>query len=124
MLFATLPTETLDPLLLHRSGAMPGAQARRAKIRNLGYGVPSDFELNFGRYLLHSGGRTTVTRIRIINALAEGKSMSHHFDTKLAKVDPSLNVCDFYVGHFALARGSPWGISSSLIYQRGFPLSV
>jgi len=31
--------------------AMPGAQARRAKVRNIGYGVPSDFELNFGRYL-------------------------------------------------------------------------
>jgi hypothetical protein len=31
--------------------ALPGAQARRAKIRNLGYGVRSDFELNFGRYL-------------------------------------------------------------------------
>ncbi len=23
--------------------------------------------------------------------------MSHHFDTKLAKEEPSLNVCDFYV---------------------------
>jgi enoyl-CoA hydratase/carnithine racemase len=31
--------------------ALPGAQARRAKIRNIGYGVASDFELNFGRYL-------------------------------------------------------------------------
>ena len=31
--------------------ALPSAQARRAKIRNVGYGVPSDFELNFGRYL-------------------------------------------------------------------------
>jgi enoyl-CoA hydratase/carnithine racemase len=31
--------------------AMPSAQARRAKIRSMGYGVPSDFELNFGRYL-------------------------------------------------------------------------
>jgi enoyl-CoA hydratase/carnithine racemase len=31
--------------------AQPGAQARRAKVRNLGYGVSSDFELNFGRYL-------------------------------------------------------------------------
>jgi enoyl-CoA hydratase/carnithine racemase len=31
--------------------ARPGAQARRAKVRNLGYGVPSDFELNFGQYL-------------------------------------------------------------------------
>src|SRR5271169_5644659 len=30
--------------------ALPTAQARRAKVRNLGYGVPSDFELNFGRY--------------------------------------------------------------------------
>ncbi|HEV2198787.1 MAG TPA: enoyl-CoA hydratase/isomerase family protein [Bryobacteraceae bacterium] len=31
------------------------AQARRAKIRNLGYGVRSDFELNFGRYLPEFG---------------------------------------------------------------------
>jgi enoyl-CoA hydratase/carnithine racemase len=31
--------------------ALPTAQARRAKVRNLGYGVPSDFELNFGSYL-------------------------------------------------------------------------
>ena len=39
-------TDLFFPLL-----ALPGAQARRAKIRNMGYGVPSDFELNFGRYL-------------------------------------------------------------------------
>jgi enoyl-CoA hydratase/carnithine racemase len=31
------------------------AQARRAKIRNIGYGVRSDFELNFGRYLPQFG---------------------------------------------------------------------
>jgi hypothetical protein len=31
--------------------AWSSAQARRAKIRGMGYGVPSDFELNFGRYL-------------------------------------------------------------------------
>jgi enoyl-CoA hydratase/carnithine racemase len=31
--------------------AWPGTQARRAKIRNVGYGVPGDFELNFGSYL-------------------------------------------------------------------------
>ena len=30
---------------------LPAAQARRAKIGSLGYGLPSDFELNFGRYL-------------------------------------------------------------------------
>jgi enoyl-CoA hydratase/carnithine racemase len=35
--------------------ASPGAQARRAKIRNLGYGVPSDFELNFNSYLPRLG---------------------------------------------------------------------
>jgi hypothetical protein len=35
--------------------AWPGAQARRAKFRSIGYGVPSDFELNFGRYLLALG---------------------------------------------------------------------
>ena len=37
--------------------ALPGAQARRAKVRDMGYGVRSDFELNFGRYL-PSFGRT------------------------------------------------------------------
>src|ERR1700733_919809 len=37
----------------------PGQQARRAKVRNLGYGVPSDFELNFGRDLPELG-RTEV----------------------------------------------------------------
>jgi enoyl-CoA hydratase/carnithine racemase len=31
--------------------AQPGAQARRAGLRSIGYGVASDFELNFGRYL-------------------------------------------------------------------------
>jgi enoyl-CoA hydratase/carnithine racemase len=31
--------------------ASPSAKARRAKLRGIGYGVPSDFELNFGRYL-------------------------------------------------------------------------
>ncbi|MGB6941344.1 MAG: hypothetical protein WBE37_02955 [Bryobacteraceae bacterium] len=31
--------------------ALPDAQARRAKVRDIGYGVPSDFELNFGRNL-------------------------------------------------------------------------
>ena len=31
--------------------ALPSAQARGAKIRVIGYGVPGDFELNFGRYL-------------------------------------------------------------------------
>src|SRR5579859_5844379 len=39
-------TDMFFPLL-----ALPGAGARRAKVRNAGYGVPSDFELNFGRYL-------------------------------------------------------------------------
>jgi hypothetical protein len=31
--------------------ALPDAQARRPKLRGIGYGVPSDFEMNFGRYL-------------------------------------------------------------------------
>ena len=34
----------------------PSAQARRAKLRGIGYGVRSDFELNFGRYLPAFGG--------------------------------------------------------------------
>jgi enoyl-CoA hydratase/carnithine racemase len=36
--------------------ALPGAQARRAKVRGMGYGVSSDFELNFGRDLPELGG--------------------------------------------------------------------
>src|SRR5215469_12848957 len=43
-------TDLFFPLL-----ALPGAQARRAKIRGIGYGVLSDFELNFGRYLPEFG---------------------------------------------------------------------
>jgi enoyl-CoA hydratase/carnithine racemase len=35
--------------------ALPSAQTRRAQVRNLGYGVRSDFELNFGRYLPRFG---------------------------------------------------------------------
>jgi len=35
--------------------ALPGAQARRAKVPNIGYGVRSDFELNFGRHLPEFG---------------------------------------------------------------------
>ncbi len=31
--------------------AWPSAQVRRAKVRSIGYGIRSDFELNFGRYL-------------------------------------------------------------------------
>ncbi|HEX5229137.1 MAG TPA: enoyl-CoA hydratase/isomerase family protein [Bryobacteraceae bacterium] len=38
--------EMIFPML-----ALPDAQARRSKLRGIGYGVPSDFELNFGRYL-------------------------------------------------------------------------
>jgi enoyl-CoA hydratase/carnithine racemase len=44
--------------------ASPGAQARRSKLRNIGYGVRSDFELNFGRYLpaLGAAGDGSATR--------------------------------------------------------------
>ena len=35
--------------------AQPSAQARRPKLRGIGYGVQSDFELNFGRYLPEFG---------------------------------------------------------------------
>ncbi len=31
--------------------AWPTAQARRARLRGIGYGDRSNFELNFGRYL-------------------------------------------------------------------------
>jgi cytochrome P450/enoyl-CoA hydratase/carnithine racemase len=35
--------------------AWPDAQARRGKLRGIGYGIHSDFELNFGRYLSSFG---------------------------------------------------------------------
>jgi enoyl-CoA hydratase/carnithine racemase len=38
--------DMIFPLLV-----LPDAQARRPKLRGIGYGTPSDFELNFGRYL-------------------------------------------------------------------------
>jgi enoyl-CoA hydratase/carnithine racemase len=38
--------EMIFPML-----ALPDAQARRPKLRSIGYGVASDFEMNFGRYL-------------------------------------------------------------------------
>ena len=41
--------------------ALPCAQARRAKVRNIGYGVRSDFELNFGRYLPSFGRADALT---------------------------------------------------------------
>lgn len=37
--------------LLFSTLARPDAQARRVKLRDIGYGIRSDFELNFGRYL-------------------------------------------------------------------------
>jgi len=46
--------EMIFPML-----AMPDAQARRPKLRDIGYGAQSDFELNFGRYL-PSFGRADV----------------------------------------------------------------
>jgi enoyl-CoA hydratase/carnithine racemase len=42
--------EMIFPML-----AWPDAQARRAKLRSIGYGIRSDFELNFGRYLTEFG---------------------------------------------------------------------
>ena len=42
--------------------ASPAAQGRRAGLRDLGYGIPSDFELNFGRYLPRSDARAPRRR--------------------------------------------------------------
>lgn len=35
--------------------AWPGQRTRRARIHSLGYGVPGDFEFNFGRHLPRLG---------------------------------------------------------------------
>jgi enoyl-CoA hydratase/carnithine racemase len=43
--------------------AWPDAEARRGKLRNIGYGVRSDFELNFGQHL-PGFGRAGTRRIR------------------------------------------------------------
>jgi hypothetical protein len=42
-----------------------------------------------------------VTKGELIAVLFKEILMSHHFDTKLAREDPSLNLCDFY---FCLVR--------------------
>ena len=44
--------------------------------------------------------------------------MSHHFDTRLAKEDPSLNLCDFY-----LFGSSAETVGASGVY-RGLVLSL
>ena len=56
--------------LFFRLLAWSSAQARRAKIRDVGYGVPSDFELSFGRYLPAFGGRTTITNGQAAQSIA------------------------------------------------------
>ena len=49
--------QSSNDTVLPTAGLARCTQARRAKVRNIGYGVRSDFELNFGRYL-PSFGRT------------------------------------------------------------------
>jgi enoyl-CoA hydratase/carnithine racemase len=51
----------------------PNAQARRPRLRDVGYGVRSDFELNFGRYLPAFGGADgngTNMRLEVIPGLS------------------------------------------------------
>ena len=52
--------DTIFPMLV-----LPDAQSRRGKLRDIGYGVRSDFELNFGRYLPEFGAaeEETVTQL-------------------------------------------------------------
>ena len=51
--------DTIFPML-----ALPDAQSRRGKLRGIGYGVRSDFELNFGRYLPEFGAAEDVATAR------------------------------------------------------------
>jgi enoyl-CoA hydratase/carnithine racemase len=46
---ATEPQSSND--MFFSALAWPGQRMRRARMRTMGYGVPSDFELNFGRHL-------------------------------------------------------------------------
>ena len=59
--------------------ALPAAQARRAKLRGIGYGVPSDFELNFGRYLPTSGRQKTIAQQRDPNGRRPKSADEHRF---------------------------------------------
>ncbi|UWZ82600.1 enoyl-CoA hydratase/isomerase family protein [Occallatibacter riparius] len=54
--------------------AWPTAQARRAKLRGVGYGVRSDFELNFGSYLPTFGPAEDATDTPAAAALAVEQS--------------------------------------------------
>lgn len=42
------------------------------------------------------GGSASQAQRPFTSSISQGILMSHHFDTKLAKEDPSLNLCDFY----------------------------
>lgn len=50
----------------------PAGQARRAKLRGLAYGVPSDFEMNFGRYLPALGNAADVEADPSLAAVPKG----------------------------------------------------
>ncbi|HEX7911958.1 MAG TPA: enoyl-CoA hydratase/isomerase family protein [Paraburkholderia sp.] len=50
----------------------PAGQARRAKLRGLAYGVPSDFEMNFGRYLPALGNAADVEADPSLTAVPKG----------------------------------------------------
>src|ERR1700681_422692 len=65
-------------------------------------------ECQFGRCLfrleIHHEGQTTNCKINAsilelsnCQCFSRRFCMSHHFDTKLAREDPSLNLCDFYL---------------------------
>jgi enoyl-CoA hydratase/carnithine racemase len=50
----------------------PAGQARRANLRGLAYGVPSDFEMNFGRYLPALGNTADVEADPSLAAVPKG----------------------------------------------------
>jgi enoyl-CoA hydratase/carnithine racemase len=78
-------TDLFFPLL-----ALPGAQARRAKIRGLGYGIPSDFELNFGRYL-PAFGRANDGDTDMTTAKQEAACSNHKSSTEM-NANPDLKI--------------------------------
>ena len=64
------------------------AEVRRLRVRNYKERMERPHQLVRNR---------PVTKGELIAVLFKEILMSHHFDIKLAREDPSLNLCDFYL---------------------------
>ena len=78
------------------SHGLPVSSRNVAACQSVGFAAPGEGYARWG--CTGCGWRTDGRSLRSPHSSWPRRScMSHHFDTKLAKEDPSLNLCDFYL---------------------------